>query len=616
MRTARAAAVLPVAVFLAADPAGWYPFGPAKWFAASVVAMAAIVLLTLEPVLTVPKRVGALWLALLALIGLSMVTALDPRLAWLGTAERNLGLVAWMLFGAMTIVGANIGRSGDGAIVVVVRGVVVATLGVAVYVVIELIHGAPIELATTTDRLGGPFGSAAYLGAAMTMAVPACAGMACDRTSTTTPWRVAAGIAAFGATIALLGSGSRAAIVAAAVAATIVVASRWRPRRQRERPRLDRQHVTTCLTPRDMSDRRWLVLGLGVLAALAVVAPRIGEVTDRSAPASSRIDEWANAVRVVGEHPLVGGGPESYRITAAHTTDAEYERTYGRAVMPDRAHNGPLDVAAIAGIPAMLVYVALLIAVGAAGLRVIRRARPLIAGLGAAVVAYAIQQLALFPVAEVDLVFWLLAGVVVVSAGAEVVEWRSRTKLVATAVTAVACLAVFMLGVAAVSSDRLARDAAEAMGSPARSGAALADARRAIELRPDSLRVRVLAADLAAADGTLHGLDEALSELDAAREWSPHDPFLAAHEARLLLRRAEVTGRDADVGRALAAWQAVVGDAPNCYECQLGLGAAAALAGDEAAARQAWTAAAALSDDDVATRLLTRLDVLTNTGGS
>jgi O-antigen ligase len=605
MRAVVAAAVVPVAAFVAVDPAGWYPFGPAKWFAVSVVAVVSITLLTLEPSVVVPRRLGWLWLALLLLVGLSMFVALDPRLAWLGTTERNLGLATWVLFAAMMVVGANVGRGGVAGIGVLVRGVVVGTLGVAAYVGIELITGPPIEVAASTVRLGGPFGSAAYLGAAMTMAVPICAGMSCDRT-VSVAWRVAASAAVFGGAVGLVGSGSRGAIVAATVAGVVVVALRCRP----------------CKS--GLRDRRWLMLGGSVLAAVVVVGVRLGAVvTDRSAPASSRLDEWATALRVVVEHPVLGGGPESYRIAVARAIGATYERTYGRGVMPDRAHSAPLDVAAIAGVPAAVVYVVMVALVVAAGVRLIGRAGPMTAGLGAAVVAYTAQQLVLFPIAELDVVFWLLGGAVVVSAGAEVFELRWLARAPVTVLGGLALVVVLALGVAAVSSDRLARSAAsfdaacaDDMEAGGCAAGALADARRAIRLRPDSVRVRVLAADLATVTGTLDGVDTALGEIAAARDWSPQDPFLASDEARLLLRRAEITGNEHDVATAWTAWRTVAAEAPNCYQCQLGLGAAAALAGDDDAARDAWSAAAVLSDEHVAADLIARLDAVAAPGES
>ena len=44
-------------------------------------------------------------------------------------------------------------------------------------------------------------------------------------------------------------------------------------------------------------------------------------------------------------------------------------------------------------------------------------------------------------------------------------------------------------------------------------------------------------------------------------------------------------------------WEALVDDDPLCYECLLGLGSAADLAGDAEQAEQAWRAAAALARD-------------------
>ena len=68
---------------------------------------------------------------------------------------------------------------------------------------------------------------------------------------------------------------------------------------------------------------------------------------------------------------------------------------------------------------------------------------------------------------------------------------------------------------------------------------------------------------------------------------SPNDPVARLAAARARTDRALATGDTSDVARAFATWETLVDDDPLCYECLLGLGSAAALAGDAEQAEQA-----------------------------
>ena len=76
---------------------------------------------------------------------------------------------------------------------------------------------------------------------------------------------------------------------------------------------------------------------------------------------SSRFSEWRIATRTIADHPLLGVGPEGYRVVFPQEVDAAYVRDYGSAVYPDRAHNGVLDVTLDGGLLAGALYLALLV---------------------------------------------------------------------------------------------------------------------------------------------------------------------------------------------------------------------------------------------------------------
>lgn len=612
---------LMVGAVMVVDPAGLAPYGPARWMVISTVGFLGAGLAVHAGRVAIERRFARLWGVLVVFILLGAVFGDDVRVALLGHPDRHLGLMTWVLFVAMFYAGLQLDTPDDRRIIA--RSGVVALLGLGSWCMWELIVGAPITDGTNSSRLTGPFGSAAMLGAALCVLVPLAAGAMFD-TRSASRWRVASGVAGAMGVITLVGTGTRAAIIGLVVglgAATLMARrrSRWQ--------------------------RRTLAFGVLVLipaiVATAVLTPRFSDAFDRSAGASSRLDEWRVATRVVFNHPAVGVGPEGYRIAVAEGVDAEYERAFSRdRVLPDRAHSGPIDVALIGGIPAALAYLALLALVCRRALSLIRprrgaspkgRADPVLAGMAVAVTAYATQQLALFPLAELDPVWWVLAGIVthharhqptapscVVPLQRSVFRRSSRRVggSLAFTVSAVALTA----GIADVAADRLARTALSEGASVTANGStgavtaaaqqrATEAAERAVSLRPDNIRYRLIAANVEVRRRTLAGLDAAIAHADRALSWSPLDPMAADAHASFQLERAVITGTQTDIGAALREWTILVGRDPVRARWQLQLGRAAALDGDVPRARQAWNAASELAPDNrLSEALLAQLD--------
>jgi O-antigen ligase len=561
----RVVAALPVVVVVAADPAGWYPFGPAKWAAVTIATALVVVALGRRGELQLPGRAVVVWVAIVVLAVGAAVFGADGLYAWVGTPERHFGVLTWVLVAVWFVAGTQLSAVDRR---VVARGCALAAVWVGAYAAVERWWRRPIELAEVSSRLGGPFGSAAYLGAACCLLVPMAMAVAVDGRQPR-GWRVVGALGAVGAVVAFSGSGSRAAWFGMAVA--VVVAAAASPRRIR---------------------RRFALAAIALAAVGAVsLLPRPGDLTAREHGAMSRLDEWRVAVNVVGEHPLLGAGPEGYRLALADAVDADYERVYGRQVLPDRAHSAPLDVAASLGVPAAVLFVALVAGVGVAAWRWCRRGHD--PSWAVAVLAYLAAQLLLFPLAELDPLAWVLAGAVV-GRGALHVPIGVAGRRVLAGAGAVAAVVAVVAGLTDVAADRLAKRGADAIGT----AAGLADARRAVELRPDVVRYHLLKAAAADATGTLAGVDASVAATVDAAKVSGHDPIVRLRHAEALSRRAAITGAPVDVDRALEAWIDLVGEDAHCFACQLGLGRAAAAAGDADTAGRAWRAAAALTTTD------------------
>ena len=434
-----AAALVP-ATFLAVDPAGWYPFGPARWWVASTLALGVpAALAAAGRPLRVERSVAAWWAALLAVLAVAAARGVDPRYAWIGTPERRLGWCGWLVFAAALVAGRSlpVRRSAPA-----VRGaLVVAGLGVGGAAVLQALGVRPGPLGLGGDRLGATFGTPALLGSAAALLLPALAGLAAGRAGSR-PLRLAAGVAAAAVAVALLGSGTRGAWAGSLAALVALLVLR---RRSGTRPRWaaggDGDPCRTggaggvgdaggagggARPSADGAARPWSgraadhPVALGVAAAgavvlLALVTPVGGRLADLAdgggAGGRARVDEWRVATRVLARHPVLGVGPEGYRIAFAEGVDDRYERDHGRDPLPDRAHSAPLDVALAGGLPALAAWVGLLVAVGRRLVPVLRRGPPEDAGLAVGVVAAVASSLVLFPTTEVDVALWFLAGV-------------------------------------------------------------------------------------------------------------------------------------------------------------------------------------------------------------
>jgi hypothetical protein len=590
---------------LAVDPGGLRPFTTLRWPVVAVPVLIAAALV--RP----PPGILARWFRWTAAIfGLAVVlatvTALDPVTAVLGHPRRHLGLLAVVTAAAAFRVGTGVG--GPVAARIVGRGLIVAAAALGTVAAAEALGWEPAGVGFAGPRLGGPFGQPAYLGAAGVLLAPAAWAAARSEQGA---WRRLGQAGAVAAAAAVVGSQTRGAWVGLAAAAVVA----WpglRPRRWSGRwsgPALAGAVVAVIVA----------VALLTPLGARATAALDLDGGTSRG-----RLDEWRVAAAAVAERPALGAGPEGYRLVAPAHIDDDYARRYGRAVLVDRAHDGVLDVATAAGLPAALAYTALVAGVVARAWRVRRHPAPLVTGAAAAFTGYMVQQVFLFPVAEVDPLAWLLAGLVMAAPQPHAHAHRrflapmfglhpkigaknggAGGRAIGTGAIVIAAsglaLVIAGLGAADVLADHhlAAADRARGAGDDRR---AEHEARAAVALRPDSIDVRYAAVSLLARGPGLLDVDAALDEVAEGRARSSLDPALADLEEQLLLTRAVRSELPEDAARARGAAAARLAADPANGAHHRRLGIAAALAGDDAAATAALHRALDLDPDDTAAR--------------
>jgi O-antigen ligase len=538
-RRSRALALTIAALFIgtvaAVDPYGLVPSGPARWTVTTVLTGLAVVVLLRESV-RVDRVTGALWAALIGWLFLAALFAVDTRYAWIGTPDRRLGWIAWCTFPLLFVCGQALRGERDRRLVL--RGAAIAAAMLGVWCVCERLGSSLIDESFAGHRVGGPFGQPAYVGAAAVLLLPLAAGLACDREEPRW-WRGVAVAGVIGSFAALVLAQTRGAWFGFLVAGAL-----WGLRRG------------------GVLRRRWreCALGFGAVVVLFAVTPLGGRFASafdlEHGTTRGRFDDWAVGARVVEHHPVLGVGPEGYRVVFPQVVSAGYVRRYGTDVIPDRAHNGIIDVAADGGVVAGVLYAALLAMLVAVAWSALRARDPLVVALAVAVVAYVVQQLFLFPLSELDPLFWIAAGMLV-AASRPARTFTVRVPVVVPLVVAACVVFGAVMGTREIVADRLLERAAKAPGTTQ-----LRDADRATRLRPDSIRTWYVAARIAARGPALTDVDAAITRVERGLRDAPRDPALRGLDADLLVERAVRSGLDDDRTRARTVVDADLVDAP------------------------------------------------------
>lgn len=569
-----------VLVPIALDPGGYFMFLPVKWAVATALVAAGLAALLLGRRGLAWCPAVAAWVALLIVLAAASALGIGGLTSWIGYPGRYLGVIAWATFFGAFVLGASLRDDRDRG--VVIRATVGASLVVSVYAILQAFEIDPIDWDENLDvsRTRSTLGNAAFLGAYLAMIVPL-AGRLALADDETDRVRTLHAVAALLATVALLTTETRGAWIGA-VAGIIAVSA------------LERRRLG-ALGPRALA-AAGTVVALAILG-LATVSPwaeRVRSITDPSAATGrGRLIQWERTWDLITGRPVLGWGPETYAFAFPPFIDAEFEREVGRAVVPDRAHNVFLDLAATSGVLGVAAYVAVL----ALLVRAVAQATPrdpTVVALAGACAAYVVQLQFSFPVADVDVVFWLLAGLLV-AATAPTLKVVARTWMVAPAMVALAALA---WGGAELVGDRLLRDSldAEAAGN-------LDEAQRLVDQAADIVPARAQYDQAAArlhvrvgeATGNAADFERGLDALGDARRLVPRDLELAMDRADVLLSWGEVTDDDDLLGASVHGYQSVLRSDPASSRAHLRLGVAYVQLGREDDAEREWLEAASLA---------------------
>lgn len=134
---------------------------------------------------------------------------------------------------------------------------------------------------------------------------------------------------------------------------------------------------------------------------------------ETSGAAGSRIETWTSALRVIGDHPVLGIGPEVIKGVFPQYETELFRFKEAFHVKQDRCHNEILDMSVTRGILTLIVYLWLIGSAYYFGYRQIkdRTAEPImIGGILAAMTAYLAQNQFSFGVVAITSFFWMLMG--------------------------------------------------------------------------------------------------------------------------------------------------------------------------------------------------------------
>lgn len=566
---------------LAVNPFGWDWYGPLRFALISTIGFLAIAISLgagdsrSQPL---PRWSVLGWVLLIFGMTISTVLSSDRWIALIGTPERHFGLITWLLLVGLFAVGSLYPNS----IADHIRtSAVITTAAAGLWAILEAFDVGWFETAFADNRVGGPLGQPAFLGAAMVLVIPLCVSLLVD-TSAGRVARMLGGSSAVLGLVALGLSQSRAAWVGFAIASLLLI--------------VRRRQLATGIA---------LVVVVFIIGLTTPLGARAATLTDLDdGVVAGRIDEWQVGVRAATDTPtfgITGHGPEGYRTVFGQHVDADYVTTYGRDVITDRSHNGILDVILSGGLISGVGLMLLQVGLGVTALQRMRADNPFDRALAVAVLAYGIQQLFLFPLAELDPILWLLSGVLVARRPVRVTTapplFRNVSGAKRVAMSGAGLLAALsaIAGLSDVAADRAIHTAISAE-TPA---VALDAADTARQRRPDSIRYDFIAARIAAEPATLEGFGASLERLDAGLALSPVDPAFLAERAAVLLEIARRSNEPKDLEVALNAYAELDRTDPLNPRTQTDHGIALAIDGQIDAAITKFDLAASLQPTSI-----------------
>lgn len=345
---------------------GYNQFGPVK--AALLAFSVAVVLagMALEPArardaIRALATSKASWFlggyVLLSL--LATLSSLDVRASVFGSYPEYQGVVA--LLGSLILAAGAVALAGDDVLGLLGRALTVSMLVVGAYGLAQMLGLDPVSYRAGLDlaRARSTLGNASNLGLWLVIASPYVLRLAREAREA---WRVAAGIALGLAVVVLIGTSSRGAWLAAAVAGLVWVALEapaWTPAARRR----------VALASAAIA----VVGAVAVMLVVPTLATRASSAFDaNSGTAAWRRSVWSSAIRMSVERPVLGWGPNTFRFAYPLYRGAELSADSADPQVVTDAHDLFVNTLAERGPLALIALAGWFVAIGVGGVRATR----------------------------------------------------------------------------------------------------------------------------------------------------------------------------------------------------------------------------------------------------
>lgn len=507
------------------------------------------------------SRIAQVGAALLALAAISTAFSADIRAAVIGSYPDYRGLLSLAAFSVVGLAAAVMtGRElagGPPFTPLVLRASTVALLAMAAVALAE-----KVGLPPATMKLEGAIrtiataGNASNLGVVCCLLLPLAVGVSLvDHSSA---WRATALLATFGGVLTAVWTLSRGAwlglLSAAAVAALLsLVAHRLRIATVATRGHSGAMVSRRALAMAGMAIATALVIGVTTMPQSLPRAARLLETG--SATAEWRLQTWRGTLVMVGDHALVGVGPNGFRATFLDYKQPGADDGRLGYLPTESSHSAALDAMASFGLGGLFAIAALAGLVGVAVHARMRSANPELAVIfSAALVGASTALLFHYVTLDIGPPYALLLGTIAAwPPTPRLAENPSSVPSLLRAVTYSATVAWALVTIAAAAllfADGLSGLAARRATTGGlwldASGAAAA----AAPWEPAIHRAAGRAAAIALRTEGPAAIEPGAGAYSRALELAPHDPGLLVESARFELAAAAVLRDEARVAGA------------------------------------------------------------------
>lgn len=325
-------------------------FGLPKLLVLSFVTLVVVISIAFHPA---PDLLGRLtgnwagrWLLLFAVVvPLSLLWSVAPLLSLFGSSPRYEGVLTYMLYIAVAIIGLLAGTTGEGRRILV-KTIVIANVGIVAYGMLQVasldplafMWGSEVFLGRTFSLVGQPN----TLGLFLVLTIPF---VILSARLGPKWWRFAGLILFLLNIVVLLSTVSRSAILGLGVA--FLFATVWMHGRARI-----------------LSKKQWVAITICALflAALGTyyTSKRFSVPTEGQRSVDSRAIIWSGGIKMLSERPA-GYGLETVGILSARYMSTDILRYESLTTRIDRAHNKPLDLMLTLGPLGLVSYYGLVV---------------------------------------------------------------------------------------------------------------------------------------------------------------------------------------------------------------------------------------------------------------